>query len=199
VKKGVLLFAIVLLPAPQKPDFDTLLKTRSRQAVLEEQSVVTNAHWSDDDFSFVNAMVVRTPFRLARPRFTDYELFPRITDAIKKLHYDPATKLIEIVGEAGGMRMHSWIKVAAEYSDGLRYEFVRGDLTGFVVRAYLWERGGQTLAYAEGHLPGAKSRFPGLVALAFPTVSEVVIDVASKNFRKFLEEDYNSKRIRPGQ
>jgi hypothetical protein len=199
VKKGALLFALVLLQAPQKPDFDTLLKPRSRKAVIEDQSVVTSAHWSENDFDFVNAMAVRTPFRLARPRFTDYELFPRITDAIKTLTYDPSTKLIEIVGEAGGMRMHSWIKVAAEYSDGLRYEFVRGDLTGFVIDAYLWDRGGQTMAYARGHLPGAKTRFPGLVALAFPTVAEVVIDVASKNFRKFLEEDYNSKRLRPGR
>ena len=90
--------------------------------------------------------------------------------------------------------MHSWVKVAAEYSDGVRYEIVRGDMTGFVMSTHLWDRGGQTLAYAEGRLPGAKSRFPALVALAFPTVAEVVLSIASKNFRKILEEDYNSKR-----
>lgn len=181
--------------APDKPAFESLVKPKSAKVVLEDSEALTHAHWQEDDFAFVNAVLLRAPYRLAMERVTDFSLYPRMSSAIKKMSYDEKQRTIELLGEAGGLRMHSWIKVDIPHKDLIIYDFVRGDMTGFKVRCWFWERQGKTLAYAEGKLPRAKTRFPGLVAFAFPTLAELVLSVATKNFRNLIEEDYNQKRL----
>ena len=118
-----------------------------------------------------------------------------MSDAIKKMEYDPKTNIIELEGEAGGLKMHSWIKANIQHKDALIYEIIRGDMKGMKITAYLWEHQGKTLAVAEGFLPGAKSKFPGLVRIALPSLAEIVLGIAMKNFRKSIEDEYNKNRL----
>lgn len=181
-------------PAPE-----SLLKAKSLQRILDDYDVITNSEWSgagDADFGFVNAALIRTPLGFAQPLITDYSLYAKMSSAIKKFEYDPATKIIELEGEAGGMRMHSWLRVEQRPGDGneLVYEIIRGDLVGLKVHAYLWDRNGKTLAIARGSLPRARAMLPALVRLVFKPVSEVVIGVATRNFRSYIEEEYRKRK-----
>lgn len=195
------------VPAPEelKPKVETLLKPKSIKRVVEDFDVITNSEWvsaesktlehsDDDDFAFVNAVLIRTPLSYARPKIMDWSLYPKMSSAIKKFEYDPATQVIEIEGEASGLRMHSWVKVDPTYTDLIRYEIIKGDMRGFKVQAYLWDREGKTLAVAKGLWPHAKQSLPAFVRLLFKPVSEVVLGVATKNFRGYIEEEYKKQK-----
>lgn len=181
-------------PSGAKPPLDSLLKARSITKLTEDYDIITNSEWDENDFSFVNATVIRAPFSYAGPKVVDFSLYPKMSPAIQKFAYDPATRTIELVGEAYGLRMHSWIKVDQEYDDIVRFTIIRGDMTGFKVNAYLWDRDGKTVTVAKGILPGAKQMLPSLVALVFKPVSEIVLGVATKNFRSYIEEDYRKMK-----
>ncbi|MBI3543139.1 MAG: hypothetical protein HY075_07690 [Deltaproteobacteria bacterium] len=183
-------------PSDVKPPLEQLLKPKSINKVVEDYDIITNSQWNDDDFAFVNAVLVRTPLDYARPQMMDFTLYPKMSSAIKKFDYDPATKTIEMIGETHGLRMHSWVKVDQQYWDVIRYTIVRGDMTGFKVDAYLWDKSGRTLAVAKGELPHAKQMLPTLVALVFKPVSEIVLGVATKNFRGYIEEEYKKQKAR---
>ena len=180
--------------APQKPDPESILKPKSFSKMVDDLEVVTNAKWQEDDFIFVNAVEVRAPLKFARTRMLEFSLYPQMSSAIKDLHYDEAAGLLIISGEAGGLTMNSVMRADLQYWDRARYEIIRGDLEGFIVTVYLWERQGKTITVASGLLPQGRKRFPGLVGFAFPTLAEFVLGVATKNFRKFIEAAYNQKR-----
>jgi hypothetical protein len=174
-----------------KPALEELFKPRSVTRILEDYDAVTNSEWHDNsDFSFINGVLIRAPLRFARPKIVDYALYPKMSDAIKKMEYDPKTGILELEGEASGLRMHSWIKVDQRYYDEINYEIIRGDMKGFKVRAYLWEKNGKTVAAAKGVLPGGRKMFTAVTALLFKPVSEIVIGVATKNFRRYIEEEH---------
>lgn len=181
-------------PEGLKPNIEQLLKPKSLKKLFEDYDVITNSSWAGDEFEFVNAALIRTPLSYARPKIMDFSLYPKMSPAITKFEYDPKTQIIEIKGEKAGLHMHSWIKVDQTYYDLIRYEVVRGDLTGFRVNAYLWNRDGKTLAFAKGSLPRAKQILPTFVALLFKPVSEVVLSVATKNFRSYIEEEYKKQK-----
>ena len=180
--------------SPKKPRLESLLKEKSIKRVLNDYDVITNSEWKDDDFAFVNATLIRAPLRYARPLIMNFALYPKMSDALKKFEYDEKTQLLEVIGEAGGLRMHSWIKVDQRYWDEIHYEVVRGDMRGFKCHAYLWEKEGKTLAVATGNWPNGKKAFSSVIALIFKPLSEVVIGVATKNFRSYIEEEYKTKR-----
>ena len=179
--------------SPKKPRLESLLKEKSIKRVLNDYDVITNSDWKDNDFAFVNATLIRAPLRYSRPLIMNFKLYPKMSDALKKFEYDEKTQLIEVIGEAGGLRMHSWIKVDQRYWDEIHYHVVRGDMRGFKCQAYLWEKEGKTLAVATGNWPNGKKAFSSVVALVFKPLSEVVIGVATKNFRSYIEEEYKLK------
>lgn len=181
--------------SPKKPELKSILKEKSIKRVTDDLDVITNADYLDnDDYAFVNGVLIRAPMRYARPLIMDFKLYPKMSDAIKKFEYDPKTQLIEIQGEASGLKMHSWVKVNQQYWDEIKYEVVRGDMKGFKIDAYLYEKEGKTLAVAKGLWPQGKKAFSSVVALLFKPVSEVVIGVATKNFRSYIEEEYKLKK-----
>lgn len=177
-----------------KPAFEKLLKPRSVQKILDDLDIVANAGWEDDDFNFTNAFLIRSPLRFSRERMLNYALYKQMSSAIHSLHYDPQTNLIEVLGEAGGFYMHSWIRPDLHLWDEIAYEFVAGDLTGLKIKVYFWEKEGRTLALAKGLLPSGKKRFSKLLSIAFPPVAEIVLGIATKNFRNFIEDDYNKQK-----
>ncbi|MBI3555380.1 MAG: hypothetical protein HY074_03830 [Deltaproteobacteria bacterium] len=189
---------VMSLPAPasEKVPVDTLLKAKSLARVAEDYDIVTNAEWRDDDFAFVNAVLVRTPMEYAQPKMLDFSLYPKISSAIKKMEFNPKTQILEMIGETHGLYMHSWVHVEHKYLDVIHYEIVRGDMTGFKIDAYLWNRNGKTLTVAKGYLPHAKQLLPTLVALIFKPVSEIVLGVATKNFRSYIEEEYKKEKTK---
>ncbi len=186
------------VPAPpeSKAAVDSLLKPKSLTRVVEDYDIITNSEWRDDDFAFVNAVLVRTPMEYAYPKMLDFSLYPKISSAIKKMEFNPKTQILEMIGETHGLYMHSWVHVDQRYSDIIHYEIVRGDMTGFKIDAYLWNRNGKTLTIAKGYLPHAKQMLPTLVALVFKPVSEVVLGVATKNFRSYIEEEYKKEKAK---
>lgn len=178
------------------PQLEHLLKEKSLLKIRERLEVLTNAKWQDDDFDFVNGVVVRAPLRLTYEAAVNYELYPRMSSAIKKIHFDKEKNILEVMGEAGGLKLHSWFKVRFYEQKAVHYEVVRGDLGGFVAWTYFWNEGrGRTLVVARGQLPQGKKRFPALIQFAFPALAEVVLSQASKNLRNFIEDEYNQKRI----
>lgn len=185
------------VPAPDKlkPEFETFLKPKSVKRVIEEFDIVTNSDWpTEDDFSFVNAVFVRTPLAFTRTKALDFSLYPKMSSAIKKCEFDAKTQILEVVGETHGLHMHSWVKVDQTYTDLIRYEIIRGDMVGFTVNVYFWNKQGKTLTLAKGLLPHAKQLLPKFVALIFKPVSEIVIGVATKNFRSYIEEEYTKQK-----
>lgn len=186
--------AAELLPSerayPDKPKLENLLKTRSIKK-LEDNEVVTNSEWLDSgDFAFVNGVVIRAPLRKARPQILNFNLYSQMSKAISKFEYNPKTQIIELVGEASGLKAHSWIQVKALYEDFIQYEVIAGDLKGFKVDAYLWEKAGKTLAIAKGNWPQGRKAFSWVIAQLFKPVSEIVIGEATLNFRKHIEKSF---------
>jgi len=185
-----------ILWSKHKPTPESLVKEKTLKRVREGSASVTNANWNDsDDFTFLSSTLVRTPLRFARPHVVDPNFYARLTDAIKKLTYDPRTKTAEIIGEAGGLTMHSWLKMDDRLWDEVHFTIIKGDLKGMRIRTYLWEESGKTLIIGKGELKNARSKFGGLVARVLPTVAEVVIDVATGRFRGYIEEEYQKKRL----
>lgn len=183
------------LYSPHKPKQEELLKPKSLSRIFEDYDIVTNSEWTDsDDFHFVNGVYIRTPLKYSRPLIMDYSLYPRMSSAIHKFKYDPKTHLIEIQGESHGLKMHSWVHVDDKYWDVIHYKIVKGDMKGFKIDAYLWEKEGKTLAIATGLWPKGRKMFSGIVALVFKPASEIVIGVATKNFRSYIEEEYEKKK-----
>lgn len=177
--------------SPSKPALETLLKPKSITRVLEDKDIITNSDWTErDDFTFVNAVLIHAPILFARPKIMDFSLYKQMTPALQKFEYDPRTEILEVKGRAGGLKMHSWLKVEQKYWDEVGYEIVRGDMVGFKVRAYLFEREARTLAVARGVLPEGRKRFSTMVALVFKPLSEIVIHVATRNFRGYIEGEY---------
>jgi hypothetical protein len=185
--------------AAGKPAAESLLKPRSFKKLTEDYDIITNSEWvgrSDkrpDDFAFVNAVLIRAPLRYARPKIMDFSIYPKMSSAIHKINFDPKSKLLEIAGEAKGFRMHSWIRVDASDPEALHFDVASGDLKGMKIDAYLWDKDGKTLAIAKGLWPEGKKFFSSVVALLFKPVSEVVIGVATKNFRSYIEEEYRKQ------
>lgn len=177
--------------SPNKPELASLLKEKSIKRVVEDFDVITNSDYlENDDFAFVNSALIRAPLRYTRPLIMDFKLYPKMSSALKKFEYDPKTQVIEIEGEASGLRMHSWVKVDQRFWDVIRYTIVAGDMRGFKIDAYLYEKEGKTVAVAKGLWPQGRKAFSSVVALLFKPVSEVVIGVATKNFRSYIEEEY---------
>lgn len=182
-------------PSPKKPKPDELLKPKSLTRILEDYDVITNSEWLENsDFSFVNATLIRVPLKYARPKVMDFSVYPKMTSALKKLEYNPKTQIIEVIGEAGGLRMHSWVQVDQQYWDEIAYEVVQGDMLGFKIRVYLWDTNGKTLVAAKGILPGGKKRFSSVIVLLMKPVSEIVLGVATRNFRSYIEEEYKKQK-----
>jgi hypothetical protein len=188
--------------SPNKPKLEEMYKPKSIKRIVEDLDIITNSEWTDkDEFAFINGVLIRAPLRYARPIIMDFSLYPKMSSALKTFKYDPKTETIEIVGEAGGLRMHSWVKVDQRYWDEIAYEIVRGDMVGFKVKAYLWDTSsisklgvtGKTIAGAKGLWPGGKTALPSFVATIFKPLSEVVIGVATKNFRSYIEEEYKKQ------
>ncbi|MEW6055984.1 MAG: hypothetical protein AB1540_05155 [Bdellovibrionota bacterium] len=181
--------------SPHKPKLEDLLKPKSIKRITDDGDVITNSDWlEDDDFAFVNGTLIKAPLRYARPKIMDFSLYPKMSSAIHKFDYDEATQTIELKGEAGGLTMHSWIKVDQSYWDEIRYEIIKGDMKGFKITAYLWENENKTLAVAKGVLPQGKRMFSSVIAVVFKPLSEVVIGVATKNFRSYIEEEYKKQK-----
>lgn len=183
--------------AAPKPDINSLLKPRSVKRVEEEYDVISNSEWDgedDNDFAFVNATLIRAPLTFAGPRLTDFKLYPKVVSAIQKMEYDPRTRLLEVQGESHGLTMHSWIRVDQPSPDVVHYTIVRGNMVGFKINAFLYEYQSKTVAVANGTWPQAKQMLPSLVRLVFKPVSEIVLSVATKSFRGYIEEEYKNKK-----
>lgn len=181
-----------------KPKFESFMKLKSLEKVVDDHDVVVNSEWTDSgDFAFVDAGLMNAPLHFVRPLVMDFRLYPKVSSAIKKMDYNPQTQIIEVEGEASGLSMHSWIKVDQRYWDEIRYEIVQGDMYGFKIQLYLWDKQGKTVALIKGLFPQGKSRLPKFVALVFKPVSEIVLSVATKNFRSYIEGEYKKKRNQP--
>jgi len=180
--------------SPHKPRVEDVLKEKSLKKVENDFDIVTNAEWLDnDDFHFVNGALIRAPIRISRKLMLDFSIYPKMSDAIKKFEYDPKKDIIEVIGEAGGLRMHSWVKVDQSYWDQLNFTIIKGDMLGFKIKTYLWDKSGKTLVVADGNWPKGRKAFSGVIATLFKPLSEVVIGVATKNFRGYIEEEYKKK------
>ncbi|MBI2606039.1 MAG: hypothetical protein HYW49_08160 [Deltaproteobacteria bacterium] len=178
--------------APSKPPLETLLKPKTLTRATEDLDVVVNSGWEGiDGFEYTGAMVVRAPIKHARKTITDYAVYPKMSPAIRKFDYDARTKIIEMVAEAGGYLVRSWVKVDDRYWDELNYEIVRGDMKGFKVKTSLWDKGSRTMLVMQGHLPSAKNIFPKALQFIAIPLSEMVLGVASRNFRSYIEGEYN--------
>jgi hypothetical protein len=180
-----------------KPAFESLLKVRSVKKVLEDQEIVTNSAWEENgDFTFVDALQIRAPLSFVRPWVADYTIYPELTSAIEKFEYNPLTKNIEVRASAGGLTMHSYMTIDQKYRDRVAYHIVGGDMIGFKIEAFFWEKEGKTLAFARGVFPGAKKVLPSVVSVLFKPVSEIVIGVATKSFRRYIEDKYKQKKFK---
>src|SRR5690606_13035608 len=113
-----------------------------------------------------------------------------------KMNYNEKTKIAEIIGEKSGLTMHSWLQMDDDLWDEISFDIVRGDLAGMKIKTYLYDEDGKTLIIGVGKLDGAKSQFSSFVATLLPTVAEVVIDVATNNFRSYIEEEYQKNRLK---
>jgi hypothetical protein len=183
---------------PNKPAPDGVAKPKSVKRMVEDFDVITNSEWAgDSNFEFINGAYLRVPFKYGRASVIDFALYPKISSAIKKWDYDAKTQTIEAAGESHGLRMHSWIKVDQRYLDLIEFNIVRGDMTGFKIKVYLWEKEGKTLVIGKGEWPGARLSLPTLVRLVFKPVSEIVLGIATRNFRSYIEEDYRKKKSPP--
>ncbi len=193
---GILFFlplasAANLLPSPLKPPLSDFLKPKTIELLLDKKEAVVHAQWHENgDFSFLNAVLVSVPMSFARPKTLEFSLYPRLSSAIKKFHYDPETKTIEAIGEAGGLRMHSWVQVKERYWDETHYEIVKGDMIGFKIQVYFWEKNGKTIILGKGLLPDGKKRYASGITLLFKPVAEIVLSVATKKFQSYIEEEY---------
>lgn len=177
---------------PSKPPLEKILKPKTLTRASEDLDVVVNSGWEGvDGFEYVSAMVVRAPIKHARKTITEYAIYPKMSSAIRKFDYDAKTKTIEMVAEAGGYFVRSWIKVDDRYWDELNYEIVRGDMKGFTVKTTLWDKGSRTMLVMQGHLPSAKNIFPKALQFIAIPLSEMVLGVASRNFRSYIEGEYN--------
>lgn len=192
------LFALIATTpyAECKQKLDEFLKPKSIER-LKDYDVVVNSEWAgekSEDFQFINAMQVRAPIKHSYDTVTDYELYPKMSSAIKKAHLDPGKKIIEFIGEAAGYFCHSWIKVDDSKNDELDYEFVEGGLKGFKVHTTLYEDGPRTILVMKGYLPKGKSMVPSALSLIMKPVSELVLSVAAKNMRGHIEDEYEKKK-----
>ncbi len=202
MKRALRILVLILLLGPSAfavslPLEATLLKPQSLKNILDKKEIITNARWDEEDFRFTNAVLIHAPIRIAHHAATRFELYTKLSAAVKKAEFDEKSKTLEVIGEAGGLKLHSWFKVQIQPVDYVGYEVVRGDLTGFIVHTYFYDQGrGRTLEVAIGHIPKGKERFPALVNFAFPTIAEFVLSVATKNLRSFVEEEYNQSKSR---
>lgn len=179
----------------EKPEPEKLMKPKSLERILEEQDPVMNSEWTnDDDFKFVTGVYIRVPFEFARPVILNFSQYQDISSTIKKVEYNAAKKELEVMGEAGGLKMHSWMQVDDTRWDEIRYKIVRGNMTGFDIRTYFWNKKGRTLAIAQGVYPKGRKILPAFVATVFKPLSEVVIGVATKNFRSYIEKEHSKKK-----
>ncbi len=178
--------------SPSKPPVEKLLKPKTLTRATEDLDVVVNAGWEGiDGFEYTGAMIVRAPIKHARQTITDYAVYPKMSSAIRKFDYDAKTKIIEMVAEAGGYFVHSWVKVDDRYWDELNYEIIRGEMKGFKVKTTLWDKGIRTMIVMQGHLPSARNIFPKALQFIAIPLSEMVLGVASRNFRSYIEGEYN--------
>ncbi len=189
---------------PKLEDF--LKNPRSISKVKEKNQTVTTAWWVEKDknepqagFAFTNATRLLASLKFSRDLIMNFSLYKEMSSAITKIEYDAEKKILELQGEAGGLTMHSWIRVDEQkkrdpatgqtfYS--IHFKIIRGNMIGFDVQAYLLDDRGKTIALSKGFYPDAKKKLPRMVQLIFPTLTETVIGVATNKFKSYIEERY---------
>lgn len=174
------------------------MKSETLKTVIEKREVVSHAKWGEeknsDDFEFLNVFLLNPSLSFTRPIMMDYTLYPRMSDAIKAFKFDTAKKEIEVRGEAGGLRMHSWVRVNEISLDEIQYEIIKGDMKGFKMFLFLYDYKGKTLIFCKGFWPRGKAVFSKVIAFVFPTIAEMVISAATKNFRQHIEDAYSKQK-----
>lgn len=182
--------------SPNKPKIEELLKEKSLKRLLEEKDISVNSEWIDEEngFKFIAAMLVGSSYTFTRRTISDYSVYSKMSSSIKKFEYDEKKKLIEMVAEAGGYRAHSLIKVDDKYFDEINYEVIKGDLLGFKISTRLWKKESKTIISMNGKLPNAKALFPAALRLIAVPLSEMLLGIASGNFRSYIESEYQKQK-----
>ncbi len=181
--------------SPTKPKLEELLKPKSIHRMIEDKDVTVNSEWVDEKgFQYIAGMLVSASYTFTRRTISDYSVYPKVSSSIKKFEYVEKTKMIEMIAEAGGYRAHSFIKVEDKYFDEINYEVVKGDMLGFKIITRLWKKESKTMLTMSGKLPNAKDMFPVALRLIAVPLSEMLLGVASGNFRSYIEKEYQSKK-----
>lgn len=185
--------------SPQKPKLETLLKPKTLAGMKNDHNTVVSAEWvGENGFAYVAGMQVNASSRFSRGIVTNYALYKQMSSAIKKFEYDAQKSEIEMLAEAVGFQMHSWIKVQEKHWDQVEYEVVRGNLAGFKITLWIWDQpGSKTILVMQGNHPALKTMLPSALALVAIPVSEGILGVASGNFRSYIESEY--KKMRTGR
>ncbi len=182
--------------SPNKPKYEEILKEKSLKRLLEEKDVTINSEWVDQEngFKFIAAMLVGASYNFTRKTISDYSVYSKMSSSIKKFEYDEKKKIIEMVAEAGGYRAHSLIKVDDKYYDEINYEVIKGDMLGFKITTQLWKKESKTVIAMNGKLPNAKALFPAALRLIAVPLSEMLLGIASGNFRSYIEGEYQKQK-----
>lgn len=182
--------------SPEKPKIEELLKHKSLKRLLEDKDISVNSEWVDEEngFKFITAMLVGTSYTFTRKTLSDYPVYSKMSSSIKKFEYDEKKKTIEMIAEAGGYRAHSYIKVNDKYFDEIHYEVIQGDMKGFKITTRLWKKESKTIIAMSGKLPNAKALFPAALRLIAVPLSEMLLGIASGNFRSYIEDEYQKQK-----
>ena len=202
------------LSDPTKKDYESYVRKNTPIKVKENFEIVTNAGWGEiasdrdfssqslqndssaEDFFFLNTGVMRTSFSFMKKMIQRYEIYPEITSAIKKINFDSEQKLLEVQGEAGILKLHSWVKVKELFYDHVQYEVIKGDLLGCVVDLYLWDEHGKTVFLAKGIWKKGGKIMPSAFRIVLKPISEGVLSIASSGFRSYIEREYQKNFIK---
>lgn len=176
------------------PNYNTWFKPKTIQRVLEDRDVMVDSEWvGENGFEFTSFMLTNSKSIYTQKKIRDYSIYKQMSGAIKKFEYNANTKIIEMIGEASGFRMHSWIQVYDISPDHLAFKIFKGEMVGLTADIYTWELNSKTLMALKGTITDAKKIFPSALSLIAVPLSEMLLGIASKNFRNHIEEEYKKK------
>lgn len=197
--------------SPAKPILSQLV-TKASLAKIESGGTVIDTGWRknphepasfNSDFYYLCAGPIHAPQHFSRPMIVDFQQYQKqVPSVLKKVQYDAKTKMLEIIGEVGGYQMHSVLKVDDRYWDEIGFEIVAGDMVGTTSKVFLFEKEEKTLAVFQGVYPMAKKRLPAPLSTLprlFSTLAQFAIDVATSNFKRYIEDEYKLRLLKARQ